>query len=107
MNLPLHEIESYWASNMRIEEVVEVVLVDPGIDPQAVAHVLQQVMHLTLCDPSALTEAMPLVLYEELEWSTAERISWQLRLAGAQVTIRAPRERYTGIRRPPFTRQAA
>lgn len=103
----LHQVESFWPSNTHVEEVVEVVLIEPGIDPSAVAHVLQQVMNLTLTDPGALVDAMPLVLYEGLEWSKAERIGWQLRLAGATVTIRHPRQRYTGIRRPFLSRQAA
>lgn len=107
MKHQLHEIESFWSPNTYVEEIVEVVLTEPGIDPDAVAHVLQQVMNLTLSHPSALIDAMPLVLYEGLEWSKAERISWQLRLAGAKVTIRHPRQRHTGIRRPLLSRQAA
>jgi len=107
MNAPLMEMERFWSTEQHFEDVVEVALVDAGVDPWAVAEVLRQTMWLTLTDPAALYTATPLVLYEELEWSQAEQLSWQLRLAGASVALRRPRQRYVGIRRPFSSRRAA
>ncbi len=88
---------------------LQVVLVGVGPKATAVAEIVRSAMNLTLTDPEALYEAVPLVLYEALEHETAVAFIQRLKLAGAFVEQRMPPERYQGIRRKisPLSRNAA
>lgn len=85
----------------------EVVLVDVGTAPPLVAHVLRSVMNLTLTDPQALEEALPLVLLQSAPRALAEGLGRKLRLAGASVELRVPRPRSKGFRPSSVPRRAA
>lgn len=87
-------------SKFRYEGPYEIVLVDLGDDPQAVAAVLKEFMSLTVPNVGALTEALPLRLYDSLEQKKTEALCHHLRMAGASIERRVPRERLAGIRRP-------
>lgn len=95
----------------RSEEVgqVEVVLVHAGFDPELVARELLEILGVHIPNPEALDDAMPLVLFQRLDRRRAEVVSRRIRLAGGYVELRAPRQRYVGlrVRRTPFDRAAA
>ncbi len=86
---------------------VALVLIDCGDEPEAVADILQAFMNLTLRNPQALGDALPLTLFESLPLKKAEQIQWHMDTAGATVELRVPRERFQGLRRPSSARRAA
>ena len=84
------------APSTRVE--AEVVLVDAGFDPAAVAAALHDLLGLTITDFEALEAATPLVLYQSLDRVRAELVSRRIRTAGGFVELRAPRQPHPGLK---------
>jgi hypothetical protein len=77
---------------------VEVVLFHAGFEPSGVAAALRETMGLHISDMEALEDALPLVLFRRLDRRRAEVLCRRLRLAGAFVELRTPREQAPGLR---------
>jgi ribosomal protein L7/L12 len=77
---------------------VEVVLVEVGDTPRAIAEVIKEVMNLTIQDTDALCEALPITLFKNLPRSNAEKLRHRLRAHGADVEFRVPRDKNPGLR---------
>lgn len=86
---------------------VEVVLVDAGRDLKAVADILRDAMAICIPDPTALEDALPLILFEELPLPKADILFRLMNRAGARVKIRPTREKYRGVKRSLKSRRKA
>ena len=71
------------------------------------AILFQKLLNLTITDLEALEESLPLVLFETLNFSTAQEVYSLFRGVGAGIEIRTPHERKLGIRHLAFRRRAA
>lgn len=79
--------------------LVEVVLIDAGNDLKAVADLLRDAMALCIPDPTALEDALPLILFEELPLNKADILVRLMYRAGGRLEVRPTRKRYKGIKR--------
>ena len=71
----------------RFSGPVEVVLVNTGEDLKAIADILRDAMAICIPDPTALEDALPLILFEELPMAKAEILVRLMARAGGRVEV--------------------